>query len=336
MTVQFCRRSRRIPFFSANQKPFIVCLLSVLLPVTATTAFQQTKVGRKVDRQRSASVAPAGIYIELSRCNACSGPKWQQRTIGAFRLHGFSAFAGSAKYDQSYQSIEFLEKLLRFTDKLTPVYVGPFDTERTARSAVSQIPSILKDQIREDQSPQDAEPTGHFEVRTVRVRSSVARGGIDGLPAEAYVIRQGVGIGRVLVGSRKSDVEAVLGKPFYSTKTLDTWQSGTDSLVVYYRNGRAHQIEVSSPKFRTPGGLSVTTSSHRFTQMFPGAVKRCCGIYGASGFSEWTCWDAVKSGIALRQGSHSGGTSLNAIIVHSPGTSASQSESEDADCKPCR
>jgi hypothetical protein len=284
----------------------------------------------------SVTVAARGLYIELSRCNACAGPRWQQEAVSAFRARDLSAFAGNPKYDDSYQSIQFLEKLPRVSDKLTSVFVGPFQTENAASIAVSQIPSILRKQIAEDQGSPVSGSTGMFEVKIVRVRSAVATGGIDNLSADAYLIRPGFGIGKVLIGSARSDVEAVLGQPRYRSNNSDTWQSGDDSLLVLYSGGVVRQLEVSSSKFHTTSGLTAISNQQRFLQVFPKSSKQCCGIYGASGFSEWTCWDAISNGVALRRGSHSGGSSLNALIVHSAGQPARQSEYDDAECKPCR
>ncbi len=177
---------------------------------------------------RRVTVAARGFYIELNRCNACAGPHWQQDAVAAFRARGLSAFAGNPKYDASYQSIQFLERLPRVSDKLTPVFVGPFQTENAASIVVYQIPSILRKQIAEDQGSSVSGSTGMFEVKIVRVRSAVATGGIDGLSADAYLIRPGFGIGKVMIGSPRSDVEAVLGQPRYRSNNSDTWQSEYD------------------------------------------------------------------------------------------------------------
>jgi len=290
--------------------------------------------GEKIRRRSNSSVASAGVYIELSRCNACASPRWQQETVAAFGVRGFSAFAGNAKYDDSYRTIQFLEKLPRVFDKGTPVFVGPFQNENAARNVVSQIPSILRKQIAQDQGSQTSTSTGLFEVTVVRVRSSVATGGIDSLPSDAYVIKPGIGIGKALIGARRAAVAEALGAPRYRSQEYDSWQSGNDGLTISYQNGLVQQIEVSSDRFHTVDGVTVATSPQRFIQLFPKSVKKCCGIYGASGFSEWTCWDSANSGIALRRGSHSGGSSLNALIVHS--NRQLLKDDDAAECKPCR
>lgn len=312
----------------------VVKLQALCLILLLSSQFAISQRARSRADRANVTVAAPGFYVELSRCNACAGPRWQQTAVSAFHARGFSAFAGNPKYDDSYQSIQFLEMIPRVSDKGTSVFVGPFQTSSAAKIALSQIPSILRKQISEDNSSGSvSSPTGMFEIKVVRVRSAVATGGIDRLSPDAYLIRPGLGIGKVMIGSTRNHVAAVLGQPRYRSDSSDLWQSGDYSMVVLYRRGVVQQMEVSSRKFQTDSGLTAASPPQRFLQLYPKSFKRCCGIYGASGFSEWTCWDAIGSGISLRKGAHSGGSSLNALIVHSAGRPGVD---DDAECKPCR
>ena len=98
---------------------------------------------------------------------------------------------GVPVYDKSYENIEFVEKV----SSSPHLFVGPFQTEATAQSFVSAIPSILRKQIDEDQrvnlrsaragyavrlSPE--EKTGLYDVNVVRVLSNKVTGSFTNLP----------------------------------------------------------------------------------------------------------------------------------------------------------
>jgi hypothetical protein len=244
-------------------------------------------------------------------------------------------------YDESYQNIEFVEKLavVHPNPVMVTLFVGPFQNEATAQSFVPEIPSILKKQIAEDQSENlraaragyarrlsPEETMGFYEVKLVRVLSARLTGSFTSLPPEDFLIQPGTGVGRVLIGNRRSEVLAVLGKPRDAEEDADTWRSGEQSLTVRYREGAVYQIELSSPKFRTASGLTPGVSSLAFLKEFPTRVKYCCESRGASVSWEWTCWDADTKGIALKKGD------FNALIVHR----VNEAVNGGGDCKRCR
>jgi hypothetical protein len=313
-----------------------VALLMVVLSLSsAHSAFGQDKTRTKAGANRSATIAEVGFYLELSRCHAC-GPAHPQNAMIAFRGRGISAFYGMPKYD-AQGNIEFLEKLQGVYGFPVSLFAGPFQTEAAAQRVVSEVPSILRRQIAEDRSSTGGSPqgsTGFFDVKVVRVRSARVTGNIPDLSTADLVIQPGIGVGRVLIGNSKGDVYAVLGKPRDAAADAESWRSGVESLTVSYRNGVVDQINVTSPKFHTATGLTVAASSQVFLQAFPASAKLCCGWYGASGSTEWTCWDAVARGIALQKGS-SGGYPYNALIVHPVNRAVKQSDSGDEGCKPC-
>ena len=329
---------------------FLIGSVMVALFLAAPNKVDAQKRKTANEASRGATVAQPGFYIKLSRCVACVPSRRLPDAMIAFHGRGFSAFYGSPKYDKSYANIEFLEKLpgVRGPGNL---FVGPFQTEGTAQSFVSEIPSILRKQIAEDQrenlrqaragfarrlSPE--ETTGFFEVTVVRVLSAKITGSITSSPPEDFVIRPGIGVGRVLIGNSRSDVLAALGKPRNAEADTDSWYSKDGGLTVCYRSGAVYQIKVTSAKFHTATGLTMAASGQLFLRSFPTSTKLCCAFYGASGGEEWTSWDAVTVGIALQKVSSITGTGGfdNALIVHKVKEAVKQLEWADAECKPCR
>lgn len=310
----------------------ILAAISLLLCSTASAlqdgSGKSTKKPEPKPQNASApyaTVAQPGFYITLYRCHACGLSRRQQDAMLSFRGRGFSAFYGNPEYDKAYNNIEFVEKIPGGYPNpvMVNLFVGPFQTEAAAQRVVSEIPSILRKQIAEDQVPERS--AGLYDVRVVRVRSAKVTGSIPSLPSEDFVIQPGIGVGRVLIGSRRSDVQAVLGKPRGVGKDDDTWVSGTEFLTVYYRSGAVHAIKVGSPKFHTATGLTMASSGQIFLRAFPTSAKQCCVSTGCDG-SEWTNWDAVTKGIALKRGGDS------SLIVHRVNELF---EDENAKCEPC-
>ena len=103
-----------------------------------------------------------------------------------------------------------------------------------------------------------------------------------------FVIVPGQRIGTVTLGMSRSSVHALLHAPS-TTHTaphglvLDTWLGHRllttdpngikglkhDYLTVFFRHGRAVQIEVSAAKFRTASGLSTRSSADNFAKHYP-------------------------------------------------------------------
>jgi hypothetical protein len=256
----------------------------------------------------------------------------------SFRGRGFPAFYGSPVYDASYRNIQFVEKLPGVHPVMGSLFVGPFQTQAAAQRVVAEIPSILGKQIAEDQRDNliaaraggrrfsREETTGFYDIEVRRVLSARVTGSFASLPPEDFVIRPGVGVGRVLIGNSRTDVLAVLGKPRVASEGGDSWVSGNESLTVSYRSGAVSQINVNSSKFHSAAGLTSAASSQVFLKAFPTRVKYCCESCGASSCHNWTCWDAVTKGIAMQKGA------LNALIVHR----VNEALDGNADCKPCR
>lgn len=288
---------------------------------------QKTKATNEVNQ--GAAIAETGYYITLFRCHACVLSPRQQDAILSFRAFGISAFYGNPTYDKPYENIEFVEKVsVRYPNPvLMTLFVGPFETEAAAQRVVSKIPSILRKQIAEDK--QSDEPMGLYEVEVRRVRSDKITGSFANLRPEDFVIRPGVGVGRILIGNSRDEVLAVLGEPRDKEDESDTWRSGDEYLMVSYVDGVVNHISVSSSKFRTDSGLTSASSSLQFLRAFPTRVKYCCVSNGASASWEWTCWDAVNKGIALHKGSQI------EIVVHKVNEAFMQYESGD-ECNPCK
>lgn len=315
---------------------FVLASVMVVLFLVAPDKVEAQKRKATNETNRSVTVAQPGFYITLFRCHAC--PPRQPDAMLSFRGRGFSAFYGNPVYDESYNNIEFVEKLLGVYPVMGHLFVGPFQTEAAAQRVVSEIPSILRNQIAEDQRDNlraaragyairllPEQTTGFYDVEVVKVLSARVTGSFASLPPEDFVIRPGIGVGRVLIGNSRSDVLAVLGKPREALIDTDIWRSGDESLTVSYRDGAVSQISVSSPKFHTATGLTRAASSQVFLKAFPTRVKYCCESVGASAAWEWTCWDAITKGIAMCKGAQ------DELIVHRVNEAV-----EAGDCKRCR
>lgn len=319
---------------------FVLASVMVIIFLAAPNKVEAQKRKAANEANRVATVAQPGFYITLDRCHACVLSRQQQDAMLSFRSRGFSAFYGSPVYDKSYSNIEFVEKLsVAYPNPvMVKLFVGPFQTESTAQSFVSEIPSILRNQIAEDKrenlraaragyatrlSPK--ETTGLYSIEVRRVISARVTGSFARLPPEDFLIQPGIGVGRVLIGNSRSEVLAVLGNPRDSYDGGDNWRSGAEALTVYYRDGAVSQIGVSSSKFHTATGLTISASSQVFLKAFPTRVKLCCNSQGASASWAWSCWDAVTKGIAIKKGD------FIALIVHR----VNEAVDGGGDCKPC-
>lgn len=267
---------------------------------------QERKATDKANQNVTA--AEPGFYITLSRPRAFTLGTLAPDARLTLRSRGFSAFYGNPVYDNSYENIEFVEKvsLEGPNPVLADLFVGPFQTKAAAQRVVSEIPSILRKQIAVDErmNPREFPPgktMGFYQVEIVRVLSDKIMGNFASLPPEGFLIQPGIGVGRVLIGNSRSEVLAVLGKPRNAEKDADSWESGYESLTVRYRNGAVYQVGVRSTKFHTANSITMAVSSQVFLKAFPKRVKYCCEPIGANVSYIFTYWDASTEGIALKK-----------------------------------
>jgi len=90
--------------------------------------------------------------------------------------------------------------------------------------------------------------------------------------------------GRVFLGMRRGDVWKILRSPrrHRSVRSsvlpaphrpggyaVDQWESGPRSVTILYRNARVVHVEVNSPQFSAPGGVSVATPFAVLRRRFP-------------------------------------------------------------------
>ena len=179
-----------------------------------------------------------------------------------------------------------------------------------------------------------------------------------------FVVVPGQRIGSVRLGMSRTSVHALLHTPS-TTHTaphglvLDTWLGHQllttdpngdkglkhDYLTVFFRRGRAVQIEVSAAKFRTASGLSTRSSADAFTKQylnyqtphfapdetinwdghhfFEGAFDPAASSPAPKHYVVYG--DAVRQGIAWKDGAWGGLapepdlSQQEAVIVHVPG-----------------
>ncbi len=94
----------------------------------------------------------------------------------------------------------------------------------------------------------------------------------------------GRSVGRVFLGMQQSDVWKILLSPRQRRSlpasalpaphrpgryALDEWGDDSHSLTILYRDAKVVQVEVSSPRFTLPGGVSVATPFAVLRRRFP-------------------------------------------------------------------
>lgn len=309
-----------------------------LLTGARRASTQPDETRPSVTAQPGVDVAEPGFYVRLTRGHDCVSDQPDALTV--FHGRGISAFYGNPGSDDSSAELKFLE-MFRGSRDFGSLFVGPFRSEAAAKALVSQIPTILSRQIAEDQreereqaarrigsssSPKTA--TGFFDVSIVRVLSKYVTGNFANFRPEDYVIRPGIGIGRVRIGSSRTEVLAAFGEPRVSAfEALDVWKSGDEQLKVWYSEGVVIEMSVSSPKFHTALGLNAASNSREFLKAFPGSKIQCCIDAGRLGFVSMSSWDAVAEGIALQEDGEN-----NVLIVHPVNKEAIHASEQ---CQPC-
>ena len=129
----------------------------------------------------------------------------------------------------------------------------------------------------------------------------------------------GRSVGRVFLGMPRSDVWKILQPPgrrrtvptsafpaphLSGRYAVDKWESGTHSPTILYRNEKVVQVEVDSPQFAAPGGVSVDTPFATLRRRFPRMrVDEYVATFEGEKDSgeEFICADAVQRGIAFTQ-----------------------------------
>lgn len=166
--------------------------------------------------------------------------------------------------------------------------------------------------------------------KVISVTPVEAPGDLQQLSPQDYVVRPGLGVGRVLIGNSRSEVLAILGKPYRGT---NTWQSGSNSLSVSYRGETVSQINVTGSKFHTPEGLTAASSRSVFLKAFPTTTKYYCQLIAASHGYYYKYWDAASKGIALLEIGYIESPSTKPdriLIVHG----INQPFEKEGECKP--
>lgn len=293
---------------------FILASTMAVLFLAAPSRIEAQKARANTAGKQSVSVAQPGFYITLSRANCCGRVKPDSAL--SFRSRGYSAFFGDPHYPDSSNLIESVDIVKYWEGGWNMLFVGPFQSESAAQSVVSKIPSILRKQIAEDRrylslnsyprgtkfSPE--ETTGFYKVEVSKVLSVTSGklfGDLARLLPEDFVIRPGVGVGRVLIGSSKSEVLSLLGNPVAGTNTWGAFSgpSGRSSLSVSYDGETVSRIDLTGSKFHTVGGLTAVSGRAAFLKTFPTTIKCHSQLITASAGYYYKYWDAASKGIAL-------------------------------------
>lgn len=123
---------------------FVPTLAFLLLSPHAATSTQKQPGRSAVTNKAVTDPPPGGFYFEITpcphsaRCRPCPlNAGWQPRMMRLLGASGISSFAGQASgLEKANEEFGLVASIKRFAKPLnydTTVYVGPFETERTAK-----------------------------------------------------------------------------------------------------------------------------------------------------------------------------------------------------------
>ncbi|HEX8650662.1 MAG TPA: hypothetical protein VF708_07460 [Pyrinomonadaceae bacterium] len=145
--------------------------------------------------------------------------------------------------------------------------------------------------------------------------------------AQNFRIEPGRSAGKIKLGISRQEVHKTLGQPSatYSMEgklTGDTWMANTGNDVrVIYRGGQVIQVKVTSASFKTPEGLTATSSLAEI-QKHHTRLRKTRHFINDSGGVMIDYYDDVRRGIAFEFASvdsETGEFKPYAIVVHRPG-----------------
>lgn len=132
-------------------------------------------------------------------------------------------------------------------------------------------------------------------------------------------IYPGVGIYSISIGASKHKTRSIFGQPDSQTDDGDAYpRSG---IFFNYVNDRIESIIITSPKYRTDGGISTNSTLKEFTINYPNYKKTCYQDGGASAEVVTTMYDAVEDGLAFSIEKFNGKSTetIVSLTVHRPG-----------------
>jgi len=169
---------------------FVPTLAFLLLCPYAASSTQK-QPGRAPVTNNAVNDPPPGYYFEITPCPHCNRCRpctlnagWQARLMRLLGASGVSSFAGQAVgLEKANEEFGLVASIKRFAKPLsydTTVYVGPFETERTAIAALPDVCSAL-DQVGNMENSCDEMTAkregstfytrGSFDVSAVRLQS---------------------------------------------------------------------------------------------------------------------------------------------------------------------
>ncbi|HKA22538.1 MAG TPA: hypothetical protein VKN18_29965 [Blastocatellia bacterium] len=151
----------------------------------------QKQPGRSAVTSRTATEPPPGFYFEVMPCPRCERCRpctlnagWQARMMRVLGASGISSFGGHASgLEKANEEFGLVMSIQRFAKPLnydTRVYVGPFESERTALAALPDLCSALNevgnmesscDEMTAKREGSTFYTRGSFDVSGVRLQS---------------------------------------------------------------------------------------------------------------------------------------------------------------------
>jgi len=168
-----------------------VTTFAFLLFIPYAASSSQKQPGRPAVPNKAATDAPTGYYFEIMPCPRCERCRpcvlnagWQTRMMRLLGANSISSFAGHASgLEKANEQFGLVTSIQRFAKPLnydTRVYVGPFESERTALAALPDLCSALGevgnmesscDEMTDKREGSTFYTRGSFDVSGVRLQS---------------------------------------------------------------------------------------------------------------------------------------------------------------------
>jgi len=180
-------RSKGFPLTPA----VLISVFAILLLTPHAASSTQKQPGRSAVTNKVVTEPPPGFYFEVMPCPRCERCRpctlnagWQAKMMRLLGASGISSFAGQAsgleKANEEFGVVASIKRCVKPLNYDTTIYVGPFETERTAIAALPDLCSALNevgnmesscDEMTAKREGSTFYTRGSFDVSGVRLQS---------------------------------------------------------------------------------------------------------------------------------------------------------------------
>jgi hypothetical protein len=172
-------------YFRSAHLLFVSVFAFLLIPCSGLTI--QKQPSRSAVNTKASTSTPTGFYFEISpcprcyRCRPCAlNAGWQGKMMRLLGASGISSFPGEAsgleKANEEFGLVASIKRFAKPVNYDTMIYVGPFETERSAIAAIPDLCAAL-DEVGNLESSCD-EMTSKREGSTFYTRGSFDVSGV--------------------------------------------------------------------------------------------------------------------------------------------------------------